>query len=365
LDNVTHSLFAVTLGRTPIGRAGRGTTTALLIASNVPDIDILTTMQSAASYLQWHRGPTHGPLSVLVLGLPAAGLAWLWTRVQERRARKPLEPAASFPTLAAIAMMGVVFHLLMDFPTSYGTRLLSPFDWHWYSVDWMPIIDIYLLMALIAGLVTAGRSAESRRRSAAMVFAFMVVNYGVRGTLHHQAVALAPRVFGPFPEPCDPRPLPTVGPEWWPQPAADADANATGASPCLMGVAAMPTFLLPTTWRVIGRFSNGYEIHDLDLIDAALGSSAAQRVRLFFPNEWTLQTQMASETNLGQTYLGFARFPAARTSVDADGGATVRWSDMRFVGGPLRLDQRPQREPFSAVIRLDPGGRVIEERFGP
>ena len=58
--------------------------------------------------------------------------------------------------LIAVSIVGVLLHVLMDLPTSYGTRLLSPFDWHWFAVDWMPIIDIYLLMALVIGLL--GRS---------------------------------------------------------------------------------------------------------------------------------------------------------------------------------------------------------------
>src|SRR5690242_15804047 len=62
MDNVTHTLFALTLARTQLGRAGRGTTTALVLASSAPDIDIVTSARGAVSYLQWHRGPTHGPL---------------------------------------------------------------------------------------------------------------------------------------------------------------------------------------------------------------------------------------------------------------------------------------------------------------
>ena len=365
MDNVTHSLFALTLGRTRIGQAGRGTTAALLIASNIPDIDIVMAAQGGASYLQWHRGPTHGSLAIVALGVPAAALAWLWIWFQEWRAGKPLERAAPFPMLVAVSMIGVVFHLMMDFPTSYGTRLLSPFDWHWFSVDWMPIIDIYLIAILVVGLLTAGRSAEARQRAALMVFAFMLANYGVRAALHHQAVALAPRIFGPLPDTCDPVALPAFAPESWPRERTGVSGRR---SPCLVSVSAMPTFVWPTTWRVITQLSNGYEIHDLDLIDATFrsgSSSKTPRVRLYFPNEWTLQTTMASETRLGQIYLSFSRFPAARPSVDSTGTSTVRWSDMRFVGGPLRLDARQQRDAFSAVIRIDSGGRVIEERFGP
>src|SRR5207245_2808175 len=60
LDNLTHSLFALTLSRTRLASAGRGTTAALLLASNAPDIDIVTLAGGTASYLKWHRGPTHG-----------------------------------------------------------------------------------------------------------------------------------------------------------------------------------------------------------------------------------------------------------------------------------------------------------------
>ena len=48
MDNLTHSLFGATLARTPLARAGRGTTAALLIASNAPDIDIVATAGGAA-----------------------------------------------------------------------------------------------------------------------------------------------------------------------------------------------------------------------------------------------------------------------------------------------------------------------------
>src|SRR5690242_15808647 len=76
VDNVTHTLFALTLARTPLGRAGRGATAALVIASNAPDADIVTASRGALSYLTWHRGPTHGLLGVVGLGIASGGLAW-------------------------------------------------------------------------------------------------------------------------------------------------------------------------------------------------------------------------------------------------------------------------------------------------
>ena len=201
MDNLTHTLFGATLARTPLNRAGRGTTAALILASNAPDIDIVTTVGGALRYLQWHRGPTHGPLGVVGLGTivrrnrlgSAAGCS-----TATGRRSMPLSRS-----LATVSIVGVLFHVLMDLPTSYGTRLLSPFDWHWFAVDLMPIIDIYLLAAL-AACFWFGSRLEWRRRNVVIALSLMALNYGVRIGAHRQALDLAPRMFGPtLPGPCE------------------------------------------------------------------------------------------------------------------------------------------------------------------
>ena len=154
MDNLTHTLFGLTLARTPLGRSGRGVTTALVLASNAPDADIVMTARGNAAYLQWHRGPTHGPLGVIALGVLVAVLVRAGQRVVDRRGPRPADdPEAPLGMLIAASIIGVVCHILMDFPTSYGTRLFSPFDWHWYATDLMPIVDVYLIVILVAGLL--------------------------------------------------------------------------------------------------------------------------------------------------------------------------------------------------------------------
>src|ERR1700731_4267051 len=112
MDNLTHTLFALTLARTPLGRAGRGTTAALLLASNAPDIDIVATAGGAVKYLQWHRGLTHGPCGIL--GLVSAGLGWCGRGVLDRRdarggrQRAPSISDASFGMLVAVSIIGVL-----------------------------------------------------------------------------------------------------------------------------------------------------------------------------------------------------------------------------------------------------------------
>jgi membrane-bound metal-dependent hydrolase YbcI (DUF457 family) len=377
LDNLTHSLFALTLARTPLARAGRGTTAALLVASNAPDIDIVATAGGALKYLEWHRGMTHGPLGVVGLGAITAGLVWIGRRYYDARWPKPDAPAGSpqrherdapIGMLIAVSMVGVLLHVLMDLPTSYGTRLLSPFDWHWFGVDWLPIVDIYLLSALVIGLL--GRSTPSQRRAkAAFVLLLMGTNYGVRAAAHRQALDLAPRLFGPtLPPPCGGSSAATAIIDSWPR--AGTVPSAPDGKRCLVEIVALPSFTSPFSWRIVAQMSNAYEIHDIDLLDRQYrepesGSDAPWRLTLRYPNVWTPAVRTAAATHLGQVYLGFSRMPAARSAVDSHGVTTVRWTDMRFAGGVFAIDQPgPRVNPFTATVRLGADGRVLEQSLG-
>jgi len=266
-----------------------------------------------------------------------------------------------------VSMTGVLLHILMDLPTSYGTRVFSPFDWHWFAADWMPIVDIYLLMVLVASLF--GRTTEAqRRRKAALVLAVMAANYGLRAVAHHQALGLAPRLFGPtLPELCDTPAAERLVDSW---PRRSPPSPPMPGRRCLIEIAAMPSFTSPFRWRIIAQMSNAYEIHDIDLLDraftdAAYASEAPWRLTLRYPNVWTPAAHQAAMTPVAQKFLAFSRFPAARTAVDAQGAVTVRWTDIRFVGGVVALDQpAPRTGLFTATVRLAPDGRVLEERLG-
>jgi membrane-bound metal-dependent hydrolase YbcI (DUF457 family) len=368
VDNLTHTLFGLTLARTALARAGPGTTAALVIASNAPDIDIVTTAGGALGYLRWHRGPTHGPIGLIGLALATAAAVYAVQRRQPAPGDTGREepPRPSFLMLAAVSLIGVAMHVLMDLPTSYGTRWFSPFDWHWYAVDWMPIIDIYLLIALAAGLVFGRASARAARVNALMVLMLMAANYGVRAIAHHQALVVAPRLFGPaLPPPCLPEQQGVSIVDRWPR--AAPVSPAPDGHRCLIEVAAMPT-RSPFRWRVLAQMSNAYEVRDVDLFDSRLRDPALElswRVRVRFPNVWTPAVLRAATTGLAQAFLGFSRFPAARWVVDGNGVTTVRIEDMRFAGVSVAIDQ-PLRAPniFTAIVRLDASGRVVEQRLG-
>jgi membrane-bound metal-dependent hydrolase YbcI (DUF457 family) len=372
LDNLTHSLFGATLGRTPLGRAGRGTTATLVIASNAPDVDIVAVAGGTLKYLEWHRGMTHGPIGLAILAIVSAVLVrsvltWWDGYHHDTPVGDSGRPIASLPMLVVVALIGVAFHALMDLPTSYGTRVLSPFSWRWFAIDWMPIVDVYVWIVLASGLYIGRLSQEARRRNAVIVLTFVAAIYGVRGFMHRQALDLAPRLFGPtLPPRCDPPRDQWALLDSWPKPAPSPPATG---SRCLVEIAALPTFLSPFDWRIIAQMSNSFEIHDVNVLDHRLrGDDGAPdgfwRQTLRYPNIWTPEVHRAAATDGGQLFLGFSRFPAARVSRDAI-GPIVRFTDVRFVGG-LTLGDQPLRrvQPFTLTVRFDGDGHVVSEKLG-
>lgn len=371
MDNLTHSLFGLTLARTPLGRAGRGATAALLLASNAPDVDIIVTAGGAANYLEFHRGPTHGPLGVIGLGCVVAALV---SALNRRVRREHAEPTASFLMLWAVAIVGIVGHVLMDLPTSYGTRPLSPFSWTWYGVDWMPIVDICLLAILGGGFWfsrgtgSASERAARRSRTAVIALVLMIADYGMRGVAHEVAIARAPEVFGPrLPDWCEQSVRPGLRVDHWPR-FPEKAPREVAASRCLVEVAAVPDFLSPFSWRLIAHLSNGYEIGDVNLL-ARRGDDtsrlATRTLPVHVPNQWTPAVVAASAAPTARVFLGFSRFPAARSLVAEDGTATVSWSDLRFLQRPLDDPRQFRRGLFGATVVLAPDGSILTHRLGP
>ena len=132
----------------------------------------------------------------------------------------------------------------------------------------------------------------------------------------------------------------------------------------------MPSFFSPFRWRLISQLSNAYEMHDVDVLDGRLRrppqpGEAQWRVTVRYPNLWRPPVYAAAAAPVAQAFLGFSRFPAARSLFDPGTGlTTVRWIDMRFAAG-LTLDQRLGRSSlFQATVRVNPEGRVVDERFG-
>ena len=352
MDNLTHTLMGLTLVRAGVGRDTRGATAAMLLASNAPDLDIVSAITGGAvPYLAAHRGPTHGPLGIV--GLAAASAVIVWTILKWRGPRETVT-AALLGRLIAVALVGSMLHVLMDLPTSYGVRLFSPFSTTWYALDWLPIIDIYLWALLGLGLAAMRLQQEQRTRIARVVLAGVVLFYAGRAGAQHHALGLAAeyRADGARVE-CATAPVLSTHP-------AVIEARMAGPGACLQA-AALPTFLSPLTWQLIRQQTDGYELRQVSLL-----SPSAESTRLWIPSESDEWVAAARRTHTARVFLNFSRLPATRSVTDRDGSHQVRLVDVRFIGGPFQWDQEPQvRPPFVATVVLAPTGAVLREGLGP
>lgn len=159
MDNLAHGLAGAALAQAGLKtRTGLATAT-LVIAANLPDIDVLGLM--FGENLAWRRGWTHGPVAMLVLPPLLVGAMILFDRWQARRETRP---AGRLPLhvgwLFALAYIGWASHPLLDFMNTYGIRLLMPFSDRWFYGDTLFIVDVWLWTALALGV----RSSSRRRR---------------------------------------------------------------------------------------------------------------------------------------------------------------------------------------------------------
>lgn len=350
MDNLTHTLTAITLVRAGLGRDTRCAMATMIVASNAPDLDIIAAVTGGGvPYLAAHRGSTHGVLGVAGLALAAAFVVYLVFRLRQPRT----DSSTSLAALVGIGLAGTGLHVLMDLPTSYGVRLLSPFDNTWFALDWLPIIDVYLWGLLIAGLVAMRLRPARRVTIARAVLGGALLFYAGRATAQYRALELAAtfRADGTSAS-CATAPVLSRHPEIF-------EARWAGPGACLQA-AALPTFLSPLRWQLIREQSDGYEMREVSLAGGGTGD------RVWIQSETDEWVAAARRTRTGQVFLNFSRLPATRSVTQPDGTHQVRLLDVRFVGGPFQWEQEPQmRPPFVATVVLGPSGAVLREGLGP
>lgn len=180
MDNLCHTLVGAALGeaglkhRTPLAMA------TLLVGANLPDMDAYTyAFSDGPTALAFRRGWTHGILAMAVLPVVLAGAMLAWDRLVRRRRRPDAPPARRGPLLF-LAFVSVLSHPLLDFLNTYGVRFLHPFSNRWFYGDALFIVDPWVWIALLLGVVfsrVAARRGKGRPESPARASLVAVALY--------------------------------------------------------------------------------------------------------------------------------------------------------------------------------------------
>lgn len=184
MDNITHTLTGVVLSRVGLNRWYARPTLVLVLAANIPDIDVVTAVRGPLAYFIAHRGYTHSfamlPLMALLPMLAACAVS---------------RSMRGWKAAYGLSLIGVASHLLLDWTNAYGVRFLYPFSGRWFHLDLNNIIDLWIwgvlavatLGPMLGRLVSSeiGAASGSGRGMAIFALAFFVC-YDFGRYLAHQ-----------------------------------------------------------------------------------------------------------------------------------------------------------------------------------
>lgn len=163
MDPICHTLVGGALAQAGLKRRTALGAATLLIAANIPDIDVLAYVDGPTTALWFRRGWTHGVLAWVVLPLLLTGAMLAVDRLWRRgRGAEAANPRA----LLALSVIGVLSHPLLDLLNVYGVRLLMPFSDRWFYGDVLFIVDPWVWAMLAVGIFLS-RSRERVGRLAA------------------------------------------------------------------------------------------------------------------------------------------------------------------------------------------------------
>ena len=172
MDNLCHTLVGAALGEAGLKRRTRFGNATLMIASNLPDIDVLVFATGTPS-VAFRRGWTHGILADALLPPLLAGVMLF---VASRRRTTSREPSLRPMQVLLLSYIGVILHVSMDLLNTYGVRLLMPFSQRWFYGDVLFIIDPWLWLALGTGVgLSIRRRAPNWSRASLAVGAAYVL----------------------------------------------------------------------------------------------------------------------------------------------------------------------------------------------
>ncbi len=332
MDTVTHALAGYVIAKTGLSRdTGRWGPIASVAASVFPDIDgVLSPFIGTEAYLEYHRSLTNSVFLVIPFAL---FFAWLFRR---------LSGMDRFWTFFLLWCVGILTHTFLDLVTSFGTMILSPLWDHRFALDWVFIIDPYLVAIFVFPMLAMTIWRKWARALGRTSLVLGVLYIALCAFSHSWAISLAkefarerglrPKTLAALPQPLSPF-------HWGNYIVADGKiyeglVNLVGTRQRSTNPHGGPL------GRIWSRYQppEGLQYREWDRLD---GSSWAEK---------------AMESNGVRTFLWFARFPVARYVGMVDGLYRVELYDLRF--GSIE-----GRRPFLYVMEFDRDGNLASQGF--
>ncbi len=160
MDSITQALLgATTFSLIKDREIGKKSLLIGAIAGTLPDLDVfLAPLFNDVAFLTVHRSVSHSVLLAVVFSVI---LGMIFHRIYKKKQSQVKWISAFF--------LAIGTHSMLDWCTTYGTKLLSPFNAHLFSTNNIHVFEpIYTLILLIGVgmLVFRSVNAERQRRMA-------------------------------------------------------------------------------------------------------------------------------------------------------------------------------------------------------
>lgn len=347
MEPVTHFLTGACLSRAGLNRTTGLATLTLVVASEIPDLDIVTALGGSVSYLQHHRGITHTVLGAPFVAAGTVALVYGIYRLLLLSGHK-FKRTPVWRLLYLYALLAALIHIFLDFTNSYGVRPFGPFSWKWYSWDILFILDPILLAVLVLSLIIpplfglisdeiGARKTVRGRGSAIFAMAFLLALLYVRDFEHRRAVNLLDSLTY----------------------SDKAPVNAAGTEEPPLRASAYPTFFNPFEWIAVVETRDFLTSGVVNPHQGAFEVDASNPPR-YKPEEtpWILA---AKKSRLGRVYLDWAKYPVVDAEkLPDEQGYRVRFTDLRF----SRITPDRQSLPLAGYVILDSKLNVVDMYVG-
>ncbi|MEK6324801.1 MAG: metal-dependent hydrolase [Acidobacteriota bacterium] len=347
MENLAHTLLGLSFAKAGLERVTPLATTALVISSNLPDIDVLGRVEGGTvSYLEYHRGFTHGFIGLLLVAAALTlTLMFIDRRIRLRRDpfRRPLRPVRIF----LLAYLGGLGHAFMDFTNVYGVRPLLPFSKRWFYGDVAFVVDpwIWLILGSAAVWLTTTDAARIFLWLVIGIILVLVVGLALGHPSDSQALAIPTAVrliwffglaavvagslfrWGRAGERLARYSLLLLAlyycGMWMAHQSAMKEAQNSLEVEGVTSMAVWPAPANPLAWRAVAKTSDAVYIRNIDLRNRkeqwrelpALDQKLADALR---------------RSNQARVFLDFVRYGTARVEELPDGTTLVELRDLRF-----------------------------------